>query len=263
MRQRRAQLKSGSGVVFSRVARCGARPHRALRRAAAADGSVQGRAARLQAGVPACRGRRRCVVARKPRCAQLLAAGNGALPQPAFAPTMRAAMKEPDFALRDFFGERRQELISHIPHAVELGMKVEEAGARRALLRIPRGERLLGAASRGVVFGGVITTLLDQVGGTAVMCSQRDLTAIATIDLRIDYMRPSTPGRDLLGYAECYRLTRNVAFVKSRAFHDGEFDDPFAISLSTYMLASSAAAPGVVKALEAGRSGKWRADKPQ
>ena len=165
-------------------------------------------------------------------------------------------MSEPDFVLRDFFGSRRQELISHIPHAVELGMTLEQAGPRQALLRIPHGERLLGAASRGVVFGGVITTLLDQVGGTAVMCSQRELTSIATIDLRIDYMRPSTPGRDLFGHAECYRLTRNVAFVRARAFHDGEFDDPFAISLSTYLLAANPATPGVVKALVAGRGSK-------
>jgi len=71
-------------------------------------------------------------------------------------------------------------------------------------------------------------------------------------------MRPSTPGRDLLGHAECYRLTRNVAFVKSRAFHDGERDDPFAISLSTYMLASNPATPGVVKALEAARGKQQR-----
>ncbi|MBI5507071.1 MAG: PaaI family thioesterase [Deltaproteobacteria bacterium] len=158
-------------------------------------------------------------------------------------------MNKPDFALRDFFGDRRQELIAHIPHAVELGMTMEQAGPCQALIRIPQGERLLGAASRGVVFGGVITTLLDQVGGAAVMCSLRELTSIATIDLRIDYMRPSTPGRDLLGHAQCYRLTRNVAFVKARAFHDGELDDPFAIALSTFMLAANPTPPGVMKAL--------------
>ena len=164
-------------------------------------------------------------------------------------------MSKPDFALREFFGHQRQELVAHVPHAVELGMTVEEAGPCRVLLRIPHSSRLLGAAS-GVVFGGVITTLLDQVCGAAVMCSLRELTSIATIDLRIDYMRPSTPGRDLLGLAECYRMTRNVAFVRARAFHDGEVDDPFAIALSTFMLAANPAPPGVMKALKAAQDAK-------
>jgi len=162
-----------------------------------------------------------------------------------------SSLQESEYALSILFGERRQELVAHIPHAVELGITVEHVGPRQALLRIPYGQRLLGAATPGVVFGGVITTLLDQVGGAAVMCGLRELTSIATIDMRIDYMRPATPGRDLFGFGECYRLTRNVAFVKSRAFHEGERDDPFAISLCTYMLAANPATSGVIKALHA------------
>lgn len=157
-----------------------------------------------------------------------------------------------DFILQDFFGERRQDFVSHVPHAVEIGIVVEELAACQALMRIPHDGRLVGDPSRGTVFGGVITTLLDQAGGAAVMCSLRELTSIATIDLRIDYMRPATPGLDLFGHAECYRLTRNVAFVRARAFHEGGREDPFAISLSTYMLAANPAPPGMARVFAAG-----------
>ena len=96
----------------------------------------------------------------------------------------------------------------------------------------------VGDPLRGVVFGGVITTLLDQAGGIAVFCSLEKLRSIATIDLRVDYVRPATPGRDLVGYAHCYRTTRHVAFVRGKAYHEDPAD-PFATFLSTYMLGGS------------------------
>jgi uncharacterized protein (TIGR00369 family) len=160
-------------------------------------------------------------------------------------------MAEDNYILNDLFGERRQELILHIPHAMELSMEVVDARPSTATLRMPVAPRLVGDTARGVVFGGVITTLLDQVGGAAVMCSLEELTSIATIDLRIDYMQAATPGRDLFGRAECYRRTRSVAFVRGVAFHEDP-DDPFAIFLSTYMLAANPMPPGVLARLEAG-----------
>jgi acyl-coenzyme A thioesterase PaaI-like protein len=60
---------------------------------------------------------------------------------------------------------------------------------------------------------------------------------IATLDLRIDYMKPATPGRDLLARAECYKVTRNVAFVRGVAYHDDP-SDPIATTVATFMLST-------------------------
>jgi len=40
--------------------------------------------------------------------------------------------------------------------------------------------------------------------------------AIATLDLRIDYMRAATPGRDLLARCKVTRRTRTIVFVSGR-----------------------------------------------
>jgi uncharacterized protein (TIGR00369 family) len=154
-----------------------------------------------------------------------------------------------DYILRPFFGELRQEMVSHVPHATDLGLIVEHVGPCETILRVPMRDHLLGDPVRRVVFGGVITTLLDQAGGIAVMASLKALISIATIDLRIDYMKPAPPDRDLLGRALCYRQTRNVAFVRGEAYTDDP-GDPFAIFLSTYMLAANPMPPGVMQQME-------------
>jgi uncharacterized protein (TIGR00369 family) len=155
-------------------------------------------------------------------------------------------MEAKNYVISAFFGDNPPHIMEHVPHCRELPVIALHAGPCKATLKIPFHEKLIGDPSRGVVFGGVITTLLDQAGGLAVMCSLDELKSIATIDLRVDYLRPATPGRDLLGYAHCYRVTKNVAFVRGVAYHDDR-DDPFATSLLTYMLGANPMPPGILE----------------
>src|SRR3990167_2241148 len=75
------------------------------------------------------------------------------------------------YAMESFFGRGRDELVMHIPQCVRLGVTVVETSPCRAIVRLPWHEDLVGDPVRGVVFGGVITTLLDQASGLAVQCS--------------------------------------------------------------------------------------------
>jgi uncharacterized protein (TIGR00369 family) len=135
----------------------------------------------------------------------------------------------------------------HIPHSRAIGMRMVEIGAGTALMCVPYDRKLVGNPATGVLHGGVITSVLDSASGAAVggaLAAARDAGAgapgwrpIATLDLRIDYMKPATPGRDLMARAECYKLTRNVAFVRGVAYH-ADPADPIATSTATFMLST-------------------------
>ena len=73
---------------------------------------------------------------------------------------------------------------------------------------------------------------------SAVACAVEELTAIATIDLRVDYLRAAEPDLELYARSDCYRLTRNVAFVRAVAW-ERTASDPFASALGTFMLGAN------------------------
>ena len=144
------------------------------------------------------------------------------------------------YALSSLFGPGREDMTSHTPHARYLGMKVVETGPSFAVIMLPYRAELIGDPVRRVVFGGAITTLLDHASGLAVACALDVLRAIATVDLRVDYLRAAAPGLDLYARVDCYKVTRNVAFIRGIAYERGP-DDPFASCLGTFMLGANRA----------------------
>jgi uncharacterized protein (TIGR00369 family) len=126
-----------------------------------------------------------------------------------------------------------------VPHNRALGLEMvalEDGGAR---MRLPYSPDLVGNPETGVLHGGAITSLMDACCGAAVFMKLSMPVPIATLDLRIDYLRPAAAGRAVLARATCYRLTRSVAFVRGVAYHDDE-DDPVAAAAGAFMLATSA-----------------------
>ncbi|HEY6039916.1 MAG TPA: PaaI family thioesterase, partial [Kofleriaceae bacterium] len=85
--------------------------------------------------------------------------------------------------------------------------------------------------------GGAITALLDACSGASVFAALTEWTPIATLDLRIDYLRAADVGRDVIAHATCYKQTRNVAFTRAIAYHDDPAD-PIASSVGTFMLST-------------------------
>lgn len=126
-------------------------------------------------------------------------------------------------------------LVDGSPHAQALGFKLESLGPGRAVMRAPYSEDLIGDPETGVLHGGVITALLDHVCGIAAFAGFGAKDTPATLDLRIDYMRPAEPGKDVIAEAVSLRSHGLVAFVRATA-HDGDIDDPVAIAQAAFMI---------------------------
>ncbi len=126
-------------------------------------------------------------------------------------------------------------LDDSVPHNHALGLSVVDLGAAEATMRLPYSENLVGNPETGVLHGGAVTTLIDATCGIAVYMKLARLVRIATLDLRIDYLHPATPGSDLLAHAECYKLTRAVAFVRALAHH-GDPGNPVASAQGTFII---------------------------
>jgi uncharacterized protein (TIGR00369 family) len=138
----------------------------------------------------------------------------------------------------DQLGDDYDLIVSRVPFASAMGLKVVKLAPSEASLSIPYSKKLVGDPDTGIVHGGVITALLDHAAGMAVMCALEEPEPFATLDLRIDYNHPATPGQDIIAHAHCYKMTRSVAFVRANAFHSDP-DDPIANAVGAFMLASN------------------------
>ena len=129
------------------------------------------------------------------------------------------------------------EHMSTIPHSAALGMEFLSMVDGVCEVKISYADHLVGDPDTGVIHGGAITALMDNASGFAArpVGETGDTIGIATLDMRIDYMGPAVPGRDVIARARCVKRTRNVAFVRTEAYQDDP-DDPIAMCTATFMI---------------------------
>lgn len=147
----------------------------------------------------------------------------------------------PDDSFLQRLAERFQQ---DIPHSHDLGVEMIRVAADRCEVRLPFRPEFIGDSERQLLHPGVVSSLIDSACGVAVIAHIGKPAAIATLDLRVDYLRPSRPGVGLVCSAECYRLTSQIAFVRAQVWQDDP-SAPVATSVSTFMVNSA----GVTQAL--------------
>lgn len=120
-------------------------------------------------------------------------------------------------------------------HGATLGIGYRDHGADWCELDLPYDPKLIGDPTSGVLASGPILSLMDMATSIGVWLKRGAFAPHATLDLRIDYLRAATPGKTVIGWGECYRIARTVAFVRGQA-HDGDPDDLIAHVAGTFML---------------------------
>lgn len=134
------------------------------------------------------------------------------------------------FDPRRFFALARK-----VGHGRALGMEFQDSGADWTELCLPWREELVGVPESGILASGAIVSLIDTASGTAVWAALGKFIPLATIDMRIDYLRPAFKGESVFARCECTKLTSRIAFTRGTA-HVGDPAKPIAYSSSTFMI---------------------------
>ncbi|HCJ81475.1 MAG TPA: phenylacetic acid degradation protein, partial [Erythrobacter sp.] len=79
-------------------------------------------------------------------------------------------------------------------HPGWLGLQYSDHGDDWVELELPWREDLLGEEGQRVLASGPILSLMDMASGMAIWRAMDEFSAIATLDLRVDYVRPAREG---------------------------------------------------------------------
>lgn len=124
-------------------------------------------------------------------------------------------------------------------HVEAIGLRYVGHGDDWAELAIDYKPELVMNPATGVLASGAIISLIDSACGLSIVAKNKALLPMATLDLRIDYMRAAVPGRTVTARATCYKTTRSVAFVRCEA-HDGDPADIIAHASGSFLFTSGA-----------------------
>src|SRR4029077_19297382 len=147
-------------------------------------------------------------------------------------------MRGSDQSLRGLDAAQVEALInSHFPqiHVGGRAMLIEEAGARRARVRLKKQDRHLRPG--GTVSGPTMFTLADfSVYGALIITAGAAGIDAVTTNLHIHFLAKPEP-RDLIASVRLLRLGRRLAVGEAQLYSDGAVC-PVAHAIATYSLPS-------------------------
>ncbi len=129
----------------------------------------------------------------------------------------------------------RQFFAAGIPFNSFLGMQIVEVARGRVVADVPFRPELIGDPTRPALHGGVISTLADTVGGAAVFTLTDPGDRVATIDLRVDYLRPGRQ-ETLRGVGRVIRVGNRVGVSAVTLLHPGAPEAPIAVAKAVYTI---------------------------
>lgn len=124
--------------------------------------------------------------------------------------------------------------MSHFGHGGFLGMDYVGHGDDWVELSIDWREDLVADPETGILASAVVISLMDNATSLSIWTKLGEFRPQVTMDLRVDYLRPSPAGARVYGRGICYHLTHSIGFVRGYA-HNGDPDDPLANAIGTFI----------------------------
>jgi uncharacterized protein (TIGR00369 family) len=125
-----------------------------------------------------------------------------------------------------------QDRVRNVPFNTLIGVTVVSIRPPEPRLRLDMRPTLVGTREHSRLHGGAIATVLDDIGGIALMVALADkhpdetaeqllhrFVRMGTIDLRIDYLRPGL-GEHFIASAEVTRLGGRIGSTTMRLVND-------------------------------------------
>lgn len=126
-------------------------------------------------------------------------------------------------------------LLEGIPYAQFLGLGVRQLG-EEVITELPASEHLTGNRNLPAVHGGVVGAMLEFTAILQLLLDTDCERLPKTVDISIDYLRPTRADRDTFGQATVTRRGRRVANVRCELWQQDRAT-PVAASHGHFVLA--------------------------
>jgi acyl-coenzyme A thioesterase PaaI-like protein len=133
-----------------------------------------------------------------------------------------------------FDPETVNRIMGKFGHSGFIGMEYVGHGEDWVELCFDWREDLVADPTTGILASSAVISLLDNATSMSIWTKLGSFRPQVTMDLRLDYLRPSPAGERVYGRGICYHLTRSVGFVRGIA-HNGDIENPLAHAAGTFI----------------------------